>query len=95
MPTERDLIRSLFSNAPEKVKALLEQVDAADPHDPEPMLVVCNTDSLGITGAKQAVCSDCFAKIWQSPSTQKMLAERGDRPTKLICSQCMVVRLRK
>jgi hypothetical protein len=94
MPTERDLIRSLFARSPERVKAFLEKVDVADPRNAEPMIVACNTESLGITGSKQAACCDCFAKIWLSPSTQQMLAERGDLPTFLICPQCMIVRFR-
>jgi hypothetical protein len=89
MPTERDLIRSLIANAPEDFRKFLERVEVAHAQQPEPMTIVCAMDPAGITGAKQTECSGCRGKIWLSPSTQQMLAERGDLPTKLICPNCM------
>jgi hypothetical protein len=88
MPSEREFIRQMVATASERDLELLRKLGAADAKQEEPMVFVGGPDPMGIVGSKQTVCG-CGAEIWLSPSTQKVLAERGDRPSQMMCIFCL------
>lgn len=91
--TEREAIKKWMRENPERAAQLRQLYDRGLLHSLEvlasdvPVTMICGPSAGGIKGSKQALC-ECGAVIWISPSTQKILAERGAVPTRLICMRC-------
>jgi hypothetical protein len=96
MPSEIDAVRKAFSENPklhDRLRMMFNRgklgTEADIPPDEE-LVVVAAMDHGGIFGAKQVSCSECPAKVWIAPSTQEMLSRRGDAPTKIVCTLCVL-----
>ena len=78
-----------------KLRELVEsgviQSASADPCEVE--TIVAAPERFGIEGAQQAQCA-CGITVWLSPSTQAMIAARGDVPQPIItCIWCFTKEL--
>lgn len=93
MPTEREALRAALNENPEQAEKLLDMVRSGklvgcDELPPGPIAVVAAPDHNGIVGARQYRC-ECGALVWLGPSTQGMLARRGNMDgVRLICIEC-------
>lgn len=93
MPTEREAFRKMLRENPELRTALtkaveegrLKDINEVDPNGA--FVIVCGPDHCGIEGSKQVKC-ECGAAIWMSPSTQEILKEREQLPTRVLCYTC-------
>jgi len=100
MPTERESIRK-FLNENSRVAALLKRgvaegrIGCSDDVDKdEVMTVVAGPDSGGVIGSIQSKCDGCGSLVWLSPSTQEMMAKRGDGKTLIRCLDCVLKEVR-
>lgn len=96
MPTEREAIRK-FLNKDSRVAAWVKRgvaegrIGCSDDLDKdEAMTVVAGHDSGGVIGSIQSKCGGCGSLVWLSPSTQEMMAKRGDGTTLIRCLDCVL-----
>jgi hypothetical protein len=95
MPTEREILDQIISAADDETLAIMRKWEVANPADPEPMVICAGPDSFGVIGAMQTQCARCDALVWLSPSTQELLAKRGNLATEVICVLCLMSRMKE
>jgi hypothetical protein len=93
MPNEIATLRAALRTSPEYHRKLHQLfvsgvVQPADLDPTEEITIVAASEHFGMEGAKQARCA-CGVIVWLSPSTQEMVAARGDVPQpRIACIGC-------
>jgi hypothetical protein len=94
MPSEKERVKAFFAKHPEWSAFLSERakegrmMNVEDVSKDDVLVIVASSDPAQIVGAKQAQCG-CGRLVWLSPSTQKVLIERGRYPTRISCISCV------
>jgi len=96
MPMEREAIRKfLEGNSPQARmlkdafrKGLIGNAAELGPPEPGEKIGMVIGPSTEIIGSKQVTCS-CGQKGWIAPSSQELMAEKGEENFTFLCSFCL------